>query len=142
MAADKGLEEIPECKSLKCILFSYLRLTAAATAQIESNYDEVTDSFDSMALKSELLRGIRLVNTLEKRGKTDLIQAFTPMGLSDHLPFNNVRLCQLSRVCQKVYCSVCCSYLVQARMSLPRHSLALAKLPPSLFPSFKKLTPI
>ena len=26
-------------------------------AQIESNYDEVTDSFDSMSLKSELLRG-------------------------------------------------------------------------------------
>jgi hypothetical protein len=25
--------------------------------QIESNYDEITDSFDSMALKSELLRG-------------------------------------------------------------------------------------
>ena len=25
--------------------------------QIESNYDEVTDSFDSMNLKSELLRG-------------------------------------------------------------------------------------
>jgi hypothetical protein len=25
--------------------------------QIESNYDEITDSFDSMSLKSELLRG-------------------------------------------------------------------------------------
>ena len=25
--------------------------------QIETNYDEVTDSFDSMALKQELLRG-------------------------------------------------------------------------------------
>ena len=25
--------------------------------QIESNYDEITDSFDSMNLKSELLRG-------------------------------------------------------------------------------------
>ncbi|KAL2860639.1 hypothetical protein BJX68DRAFT_89751 [Aspergillus pseudodeflectus] len=36
---DKGLEEIPD-------------------AQIESNYDEVTDSFDSMDLKSELLRGM------------------------------------------------------------------------------------
>ncbi|KAL8781595.1 MAG: hypothetical protein Q9213_005945 [Squamulea squamosa] len=39
MATDKGLEEIPE-------------------AQIESNYDEITDSFDSMNLKSELLRGV------------------------------------------------------------------------------------
>ena len=29
-----------------------------ATAQIESNYDETTDSFDAMDLKPELLRGI------------------------------------------------------------------------------------
>ncbi|KAA8645921.1 putative eukaryotic translation initiation factor 4 [Aspergillus tanneri] len=36
---DKGLEEIPE-------------------GQIDSNYDEITDSFDSMDLKPELLRGI------------------------------------------------------------------------------------
>lgn len=28
------------------------------TAQIESNYDETTDSFDAMALKAELLRGV------------------------------------------------------------------------------------
>lgn len=28
------------------------------TGQIESNYDEVTDSFDSMDLKPELLRGM------------------------------------------------------------------------------------
>ena len=28
------------------------------TGQIESNYDEITDSFDSMNLKSELLRGM------------------------------------------------------------------------------------
>ena len=26
--------------------------------QIESNYDEITDSFDAMNLKSELLRGM------------------------------------------------------------------------------------
>ncbi|CCU78986.1 Bgt-2333 [Blumeria graminis f. sp. tritici] len=37
--ADKGLEEIPE-------------------GQIESNYDETVDSFDTMNLKSELLRGV------------------------------------------------------------------------------------
>ena len=29
-----------------------------SVAQIESNYDEVTDSFDSMNLKAELLRGL------------------------------------------------------------------------------------
>ncbi|KAK5008736.1 translation initiation factor eIF4A [Elasticomyces elasticus] len=39
MADSKGLEEVNE-------------------SQIESNYDEVTDSFDNMNLKSELLRGI------------------------------------------------------------------------------------
>ncbi|KAI1994207.1 translation initiation factor eIF4A [Ophidiomyces ophidiicola] len=36
---DKGLEEIPD-------------------NQIESNYDEITDSFDSMNLRPELLRGV------------------------------------------------------------------------------------
>ena len=30
----------------------------ARPAQIESNYDEVTDSFDNMNLKPELLRGV------------------------------------------------------------------------------------
>lgn len=37
-----------------------LRLTSLAhiAGQIESNYDEVTDSFDNMDLKSELLRGM------------------------------------------------------------------------------------
>ncbi|KAH0253631.1 hypothetical protein KCU91_g18395, partial [Aureobasidium melanogenum] len=34
-----GLEEVPE-------------------GQIESNYDETTDSFDAMNLKAELLRGV------------------------------------------------------------------------------------
>ena len=28
------------------------------TAQIESNYDEITDNFDNMNLKGELLRGM------------------------------------------------------------------------------------
>lgn len=38
-------------------------------AQIESNYDEITDSFDSMQLKAELLRGWcgDLVSTLSSR---------------------------------------------------------------------------
>ena len=39
MATDKGLEDLQE-------------------GQIESNYDEIVDSFDDMKLKSELLRGI------------------------------------------------------------------------------------
>jgi translation initiation factor 4A len=33
------------------------RLTEISAGQIESNYDEVTDSFDAMNLKPELLRG-------------------------------------------------------------------------------------
>jgi len=33
-------------------------LTENKTGQIESNYDETTDSFDSMNLKPELLRGV------------------------------------------------------------------------------------
>ncbi|KAK4905512.1 translation initiation factor eIF4A, partial [Elasticomyces elasticus] len=37
--AEKGLEDIE-------------------AAQIESNYDEVTDTFDAMNLKAELLRGV------------------------------------------------------------------------------------
>ena len=32
--------------------------TNAHAGQIESNYDEVTDSFDNMNLKAELLRGV------------------------------------------------------------------------------------
>ena len=39
MADSKGLEDID-------------------AGQIESNYDETTDSFDAMNLKSELLRGV------------------------------------------------------------------------------------
>ncbi|KKY18938.1 putative eukaryotic translation initiation factor [Phaeomoniella chlamydospora] len=39
MASKEGLEEIPD-------------------SQIESNYDEITDSFDAMNLKPELLRGV------------------------------------------------------------------------------------
>lgn len=72
---DKGLEEIPESRllcfrvqahtcdieSIHVVLFfikpCMYPLTQAFLAQIESNYDEVTDSFDSMNLKPELLRG-------------------------------------------------------------------------------------
>lgn len=35
-----------------------LRLTTPTTGQIESNYDETVDSFDTMELKPELLRGV------------------------------------------------------------------------------------
>ena len=74
---DKGLEEIPESTYLLTCgpaqrEDSWLRLIVSPVviktflnaadlflliAQIESNYDEVTDSFDSMNLKAELLRG-------------------------------------------------------------------------------------
>ena len=75
---DKGLEEIPEGMRSHlnhanlCARRGEVRvcLTTAqesqplifgtTTGQIESNYDEITDSFDSMQLKSELLRGTLL----------------------------------------------------------------------------------
>ena len=74
-SGDKGLEEIPDGESqvfidpfcwqspVNCadspqsVVFSPLTANFAA-AQIESNYDEITDSFDAMNLKSELLRGM------------------------------------------------------------------------------------
>ncbi len=77
MADSKGLEEVPEgkfsipssllgCLDLRghpkdfCALqtkFSRLQ-TNYLIGQIESNYDETTDSFDAMLLKPELLRGV------------------------------------------------------------------------------------
>lgn len=71
---DKGLEEIPEGTDISVELLilrsvgsAHIECCKFCTAQnltgnliigqIESNYDEVTDSFDSMNLKSELLRG-------------------------------------------------------------------------------------
>ena len=86
MATDKGLEEISEgmfhrLEPFNCLCGSsavadiaiiseavlhifygkHERLgnitDARDTGQIESNYDETTDSFDAMDLKSELLRG-------------------------------------------------------------------------------------
>jgi len=50
MAADKGRNSEKNT--------SILIHTFCATAQIESNYDETTDSFDAMNLKAELLRGV------------------------------------------------------------------------------------
>ena len=35
-----------------------ITFSCAIAGQIESNYDETTDSFDAMDLKSELLRGV------------------------------------------------------------------------------------
>ena len=46
------------CAIRKHTLVVELALTRASAGQIESNYDETTDSFDSMNLKAELLRGV------------------------------------------------------------------------------------
>lgn len=43
--------------ALACEAFYGLPANTRA-GQIESNYDETTDSFDNMALKAELLRGV------------------------------------------------------------------------------------
>ncbi|EAU38411.1 eukaryotic initiation factor 4A [Aspergillus terreus NIH2624] len=60
--ADKGLEDLPEgtywTSSLKSRLFGRLLAPSWWVGMIESNYEDVTDSFDSMELKAELLRGV------------------------------------------------------------------------------------
>ena len=64
MSGDKGLEDLPEGMFLRSITkwqpLSVILIECSFnnTGQIESNYDEVTDSFDAMNLKSELLRGM------------------------------------------------------------------------------------
>ena len=68
-------------------------LTDENIAQIESNYDEVTDSFDNMSLKPELLRGL-LLSPAEVRGKADHVKGFTHMGSSAHPLSSNAPLCQ------------------------------------------------
>lgn len=64
-APAQGLEEIPECMlpffwhmgRYRPVLIT--RLTSFQhAAQIVSNYDEITDNFDNMSLKSDLLRGL------------------------------------------------------------------------------------
>lgn len=116
MATDKGLEEIPEGRSyllkryqnfsaaLRFILDILLcvfqrRLTiCGTTGQIESNYDETTDSFDAMNLKGELLRGTRKLTDKALRGYTDLNQVSMPMVLSALPPSNSVLSCLSSKV--------------------------------------------
>ena len=68
MADGKGLEDIeageytPETSAKTRDLLMHETCDAdilvRRAAQIESNYDETTDSFDAMDLKAELLRGV------------------------------------------------------------------------------------
>jgi superfamily II DNA/RNA helicase len=51
-----ALRRATECR--REIQKTHVLTVLRATAQIESNYDETTDSFDAMDLKPELLRGI------------------------------------------------------------------------------------
>lgn len=55
------------------------------SGQIESNYDEVTDSFDSMSLKSELLRGM----LFRQRYKTAVLIHTRCLRLWFRTPFSN-----------------------------------------------------
>lgn len=68
MADSKGLEDPPEGKlSQYALALAGDSLSSASTdthvflGQIESNYDETTDSFDAMNLKSDLLRGMLML---------------------------------------------------------------------------------
>ena len=68
-SADKGLEEIPEGELSELLRKPHRHWTGGGTdgeieadiflpaGQIESNYDETVDYFDTMNLKPELLRG-------------------------------------------------------------------------------------
>ncbi|CAM1505682.1 Fc.00g113190.m01.CDS01 [Cosmosporella sp. VM-42] len=66
MATDKGLEDVPEGEFSPflerrgvCALHGWRSGDLVLCLEaIESNYDETVDSFDDMALKSELLRGV------------------------------------------------------------------------------------
>jgi hypothetical protein len=64
------------------------------SGQIESNYDEVTDSFDAMNLKSELLRGEALQDPNYRRRRTDMQQVSMLMVSSVHLPSSSGLSCQ------------------------------------------------
>ena len=58
---DKGLEEIPEGRIARTHLRQNVQqqlIRMCSVGQIESNYDETVDSFDTMSLKPELLRGV------------------------------------------------------------------------------------
>ena len=62
------------------------------TGQIESNYDETTDSFDSMDLKAELLRGVYAYgferpSAIQQRAIMPVIK-----GLSSCYPFSTITL--------------------------------------------------
>ncbi len=72
----------------------------ASIGQIESNYDETVDSFDTMNLKSELLRGTQNHSPSYDYGISvaNLAQVSMPMVLSVLLLSSNVRSCLSSRV--------------------------------------------
>ena len=98
-------------------------------AQIESNYDEVTDSFDSMNLKPELLRGWLAISFQRSQVAKDM-QASMHMVLSALPQSSNVQSCQLSKVDSPrnaEYSIVFSNFKMQDRMSSPRHSQELGK---------------
>jgi len=66
--------------------------------QIESNYDETVDSFDTMNLKPELLRGTIRCAYVGKIMVNKMMQVSTPMVSSVPLLSSSVLLCQSLRV--------------------------------------------
>ena len=56
MADRHGLDDIDAGKCIHSA--DFLHVVDKFLADIESNYDETTDSFDAMNLKTDLLRGI------------------------------------------------------------------------------------
>lgn len=72
--------------------------TNSIAGQIESNYDEVTDSFDNMNLKAELLRGMLKMTKIRNRWKLTNFQVCMHMVSNDHLLFSSGQSCQSSKV--------------------------------------------
>ena len=69
-------------------------MRSSLAGQIESNYDETVDSFDTMNLKPELLRGMFREYLLWRGDFNKCTQVSTPMDLSARLLFSSVPSCQ------------------------------------------------
>lgn len=66
MADKKKCGQLALCTNTDCFC-------PCPIGQIESNYDEITDSFDSMNLKGELLRGTAWTKRYVAQGVSDRI---------------------------------------------------------------------
>ena len=107
MADSKGLEDID-------------------AGQIESNYDETTDSFDAMNLKSELLRGVYAYgferpSAIQQRAIMPVIKGESTSSATSNVATTDAK--------------------IKVTMSSHKRSPVLARPQPSQFPSCRRSTP-